>query len=191
MTVTLFVVALVAEVLTAAAVCFSLAFPDRRAWPPPRQLSWQAVLIWVLFFVAGGGLIALGVLDWGNWALPPWMRWAVGAPLFLAGHSLALWAIGTLGLVRTLGSAGTLVRRGPYRFTRNPQYVGYSAALIGWALLSSSALTLLAALGGVIVFILAPRAEEPWLLSRYGPAYEEYRRAVPRFIPWRRRGGAA
>jgi len=62
---------------------------------------------------------------------------------------------------------------------------------MGWAVLAASVLTLLAALGGATALILAPFAEEPWLLKRYGAAYEEYRRAVPRFISFRRRRGAA
>lgn len=190
MALVVFSVTLAAEVLAAASVAFSAAFPGRRIWPPPRPHSWQAYCLWLLFIVSGGGVAALGILDWGNLALAPWTRWAVGAPLWLAGSGLALWAVVALGFTPTLGSEGTLVRRGPYRFSRNPQYVGFVAALVGWAVLAASVLTLLAALGGATALILAPFAEEPWLLRRYGAAYEEYRRAVPRFISFRRRRGA-
>jgi len=184
-------VALAAEVLAAACVAFSVAFPDRRIWPPPRQHSWQSYFMWLLFAISAGGVVALGILDWSNLALARWIRLAVGAPLWLAGSGLALWAIVALGFAPTLGSEDTLVRRGPYLFSRNPQYVGYIAALIGWAILAASALTLLAALAGAMALILAPFAEEPWLLKRYGSAYEKYRRAVPRFISLRMRSGVA
>jgi protein-S-isoprenylcysteine O-methyltransferase Ste14 len=54
--------------------------------------------------------------------------------------------------------------------------------LMGWATLTSSRLTLAGSLVGVVLLVLVPFAEEPWLKARYGAAYEEYRRAVPRFL---------
>ena len=140
--------------------------------------------MWLLFILSSVGVVALGILDWGNFALTPWLRWPVGGVLGLIGNGLALWAMVALGFAPTLGSEDALVRRGPYCFSRNPQYVGYIAALFGWAILAGSALTFLAALVGTVALILAPVAEEPWLLQKYGAAYEEYKRAVPRFI-WR------
>lgn len=180
-------VTLAAEMLAAASVIFSVAFPDRRIWPPPRQPSWQSYFMWFCFILSSGGIVALGILDWSNPGLARWIRLTVGIPLWLAGNGLGLWAIAALGLAPTFGSEGTLVRRGPYHFSRNPQYVGYIAALIGWAVLASSALTSLVALVGAIALILAPLAEEPCLLRKYGSAYEEYRRAVPRFMSLRKR----
>lgn len=59
-----------------------------------------------------------------------------------------------------------LVRRGPYRFSRNPQYVGFIVGLIGWVFLSSSRLALPASFAGVIPLIVVPFAEEGWLLAR-------------------------
>jgi len=59
-------------------------------------------------------------------------------PLGLAGNALALWAIAALGIAPTSGDESMLVYRGPYRFSRNPQYVGFIAALIGWALLTNA-----------------------------------------------------
>ena len=58
-------------------------------------------------------------------------------------------------------------------------------------MVASSALTFLAALMGAVPLILAPFAEESWLLRRHGASYEEYRRGVPRFIALRKRGDAA
>ena len=34
----------------------------------------------------------------------------------------------------------------------------------------------------ILVFVIAPMAEEPWLEEQYGEAYREYRRGVPRFL---------
>ena len=35
------------------------------------------------------------------------------------------------------------------------------------------------------VYALMARAEEPWLEKTYGPAYERYKKRVPRFYNWR------
>ena len=79
---------------------------------------------------------------------------------------------------------------GPYRVSRNPQYVGDIALLLGWGVACNSLLTWLLCLLGVAWFALAPLAEEPWLRERYGPPYEAYRGRVSRFLGLpRRRGG--
>ena len=139
----------------------------------------------VLFIVSAGGVILLGLVDWSRFIIPAWIRIAVGVPLWLAGNILALWAIAALGVTPTSGDEGALVRRGPYGFSRNPQYLGFIIGLIGWALMANSALTLIASIVGIVPLVLVPFAEEPWLLARHGKAYEEYRRTVPRFISFK------
>jgi protein-S-isoprenylcysteine O-methyltransferase Ste14 len=178
---------LAAEALVTLAVTLSIVHPQQRIWPPPGPAAWQRYLMWVLFAVSAFGTVALGLADWGHWSLSPWIRLGLGAPLWIAGNTLALWAVVTLGLAPSFGEMGLLVRRGPYRFSRNPQYVGFVATLVGWALLAGSAWTLVAAIAGAIPLILVPFAEEPWLAAKLGPDYEAYRRNVPRFLPlgWR------
>lgn len=131
--------------------------------------------MWLLFILSAIGIGALGIADWGALALAPRIRLGM------------LWAMATLGIAQTFGGKGVLVVRGPYRFSRNPQYLGFILALLGWALLAGSTLTLIAALVGVIPLLLVPFAEEPWLMERLGPPYAAYKQTVPRFIPLRRR----
>jgi protein-S-isoprenylcysteine O-methyltransferase Ste14 len=183
LTLFLLIATLAAEWLAAAAVAWSARFPGRRIWPPPAGPSWPGYGVPALFFLSGAGVVALGIADWGSLGLPLWAHLAAGGLFGLAGNGLALWAIVALGVARSLGDTGPIVQRGPYRFSRNPQYVGFIASLWGWTLLAGSALTLAAAAAGTVALVLAPFAEEPWLRERYGPAYEAYLRAVPRFLP--------
>jgi protein-S-isoprenylcysteine O-methyltransferase Ste14 len=60
--------------------------------------------------------------------------------------------------------------------------VGFILALAGWGLLTASGPGLIACLAGILPLLLVPFAEEPWLEERYGPAYKEYKRTVPRFF---------
>ena len=142
--------------------------------------------MWFLFAVSAAGVVTLGVIDWGSLDLPLWMRGAIGVPLWSGGSAIASWAMVVLGMAPTFGRERGLNRRGPYRFSRNPQYVGFILGLIGWSIVTGSKLTLATSLVGVIPLVLVPFAEEPWLKDRYGAAYEEYQRTVPRFLGQRR-----
>jgi len=185
MDILIFFITLTAEGLTTLAVVMSIARPQRRIWPPSQQHAWGQYAMLILFIVSAVGVILLGLVDWSRFIIPAWIRIAVGVPLWLTGNILALWAIAALGVTPTSGVEGALVRRGPYGFSRNPQYLGFIIGLIGWALMANSALTLIASLVGIIPLVLVPFAEEPWLLARHGAAYEEYKRTVPRFISFK------
>ena len=115
----------------------------------------------------------------------------LGVPLSLGGIGFSLWSITILGPSSTYGNEGPLILRGPYRISRNPQYLGFIVALIGWSIVTSSEATILAALVWIIPLVLVPFAEEPWLLQRHGSEYEEYLRKVPRFVSLKKSNKAA
>lgn len=77
-----------------------------------------------------------------------------------------------------------LVTRGLYRQVRNPIYVGVLLILAGEAALFESLTLLIYALFVWLVFhIFVVAYEEPTLKEKFGTPYEEYRKAVPRWIP--------
>lgn len=145
---------------------------------------------------ATGFLGFWGWLAWGARALdkyipvqyPAWLR-VPGIILILAG---AMLAAHTVGLFVVLGQ-GTpapfdppkrFVPRGPYRFVRNPMYVGGISVLIGLSLQAHSPATTLMALAVFILvhtFVLV--FEEPDLRKRFGQEYESYCKTVPRWVP--------
>ena len=77
-----------------------------------------------------------------------------------------------------------LVVNGPYRFVRNPMYVAVTTILLGESAFFGS-LTLLIYTGLCLIgFNLFVRFyEEPALSRKFGAAYEEHCRTVPRWIP--------
>ena len=85
--------------------------------------------------------------------------------------------------MRAFTEADTLVTAGPYRFTRNPMYLGLVVALTGvWLLLGS-----LSSLLAVPIFVvLADRwflgFEERMLKRKFGPTFEAYWANVRRWI---------
>jgi protein-S-isoprenylcysteine O-methyltransferase Ste14 len=72
---------------------------------------------------------------------------------------------------------------------RNPIYVGAVLILIGEAVaLASVVLVVYAVLMWWVFHFIVVLYEEPTLREKFGAAYEEYCRMVPRWIPHRRRG---
>lgn len=166
-----------------AALAWSLLYPERRLWPPPQgRIDWRTRVIWSLSLLPFAAGLAAAALD-PRAPVPEFAgQRPLGIALLVAGAALLLWGLRTLSLAQAMGRAVRLVTHGPYRFTRNPQYVGDILLVIGFSLHTGSSLVGLIALPLVAALVLFPFTEEPWLADRFGSAYERYREQVPRFL---------
>ncbi len=178
----LFGVAVLILLAALAGAVWSVAVPGRRLWPPPSRGSWPHVLNWLGFCVVCGISLLLLLMYWNSWIFPSPLRFVLGVPLAVLGGSLALWATLAAGWRNTSGLKDGFVSSGPYRFSRNPQYVGHIAFFIGVSVIANSLLLWITHLLLALLFVLAPLAEEPWLEEQYGDAYREYRKSVRRFL---------
>lgn len=138
-----------------------------------------------LLFVAGFGLGAWLQQRW------PWPVLDVPAPVGWAMLACGLGIVGAAML--TFARVGTaifpnrpateIVARGPYRWSRNPMYVGMSTAYLGGVLVTGFLWPLpllpivLAALWHLVI-----RHEERYLSEAFGERYEAYTRSVRRWI---------
>jgi protein-S-isoprenylcysteine O-methyltransferase Ste14 len=100
----------------------------------------------------------------------------------VGGSLFALWGVRILSLYQSSGLEGKFVTTGPYRFTRNPQYVGDIVIISGFILVTNSVMSLIVGALGILLFILTPFCEEPWLKEIFGDEYQAYRETIPRFI---------
>ena len=178
----LFGVAVVILLGAIAGAIWSVAAPDRRLWPPPSRGSWPYLLNWLGFYVVCGISLLLMLMYWNSWIFPSPLRLFVGVPLAVLGGVLALWGMIAAGWKNTSGLRDGFVSSGPYRFSRNPQYLGDIVLFIGMSVIANSLLVWITHLLLALVFVLAPFAEEPWLEQQYGDAYREYRKRVRRFL---------
>jgi protein-S-isoprenylcysteine O-methyltransferase Ste14 len=106
----------------------------------------------------------------------------VGLTLFLA--SLRRFATEGRGTLAPWDPPRTLVVHGPYRYVRHPMISGVVFILFGEGLALLSRPHLLWALGFLGINVLyIPLLEEPQLEARFGDAYREYCRHVPRLFP--------
>jgi protein-S-isoprenylcysteine O-methyltransferase Ste14 len=112
---------------------------------------------------------------------------AIGAALASAGLCLMFWGLVTFIYARTpvvpTRPARDLVRGGPYRYSRNPMYLGFTGLYAGLALLTNSAWPLV--LLPVVLLALTSlviRREEAHLQRMFGSDYDDYCRRVRRWI---------
>jgi len=110
------------------------------------------------------------------------------------GVPVILLAVGLfVSAVRTFKTAGTpvpgnqptttIVRRGPYRFSRNPIYLAFSLLQLGIAFWVNSlwlVITLLAAVA-VMSLVVIPK-EERYLSARFPSEYPPYKTSVRRWF---------
>ncbi len=141
------------------------------------------------------------------WLLPGWLgftvaagrtlnwRWLAAIPSIL-GFAVALrciWDFGWTGRGTPVPVVppSRLVVVGPYRYVRNPMYLGFAVGWIGlWIVFGQANLMVIAAVAavalGIHLFVLF--YEEPTLRRKFGEQYEEYCRNVrrwrPRLHPW-------
>jgi protein-S-isoprenylcysteine O-methyltransferase Ste14 len=111
-----------------------------------------------------------------------------GAVFAILGQLVRAGTIGLRYIVRG-GRGGRvyaddLITEGIYSHCRNPMYVGNILIVSGVALASNSLATLLVALPLVVLAYSAIiAAEEQFLRDKFGAAFDDYCRDVPRWLP--------
>lgn len=111
----------------------------------------------------------------------------LGAVFLLVGISLRFWATALFHQhdmrVLNLTPQKTFLKEGPYRFSRNPLYVGIVSIFFGAALFFGSPSAIVAAVLNFFFWDIALRKfEEKDLEHVFGATYAEYKKAVPRWI---------
>ncbi|HKN93147.1 MAG TPA: isoprenylcysteine carboxylmethyltransferase family protein [Thermoleophilaceae bacterium] len=120
-------------------------------------------------------------------SLPGWLRWGVGGALLVVGIALARAffraLVGGGTTVSPYSASQALVTSGPYRFSRNPGYLGMALVFAGISLMSSAVWSLVALVPtlAVIEFGVIHR-EERYLGRAFGEEYRAYRARVRRWL---------
>ena len=131
------------------------------------------------------------LLAWAGIMRPAAMGWEqiAGITVGVAGAAIALWCVGAFawtgkGTPAPFDPPRRLVIQGPYRWVRNPMYIGASTALAGAALFYKAMPLVIF----VCIFLLAAHLfvvnyEEPTLRRSFGQDYEAYCKQVKRWRP--------
>lgn len=143
-----------------------------------KSTSNRTFIVWPVVLLAAEALLQGG--------MPRLFPWA--APLLAWGY-LQYRLVGDF---RTrLGGGGPgisipperIVEAGPYRYVRNPMYLGHLLFFAGLALLLRSWIGLAVLVAHVAWFDRRVREDEARLRERFGAAYEGYCARVKRWIP--------
>jgi protein-S-isoprenylcysteine O-methyltransferase Ste14 len=138
----------------------------------------------ILLLIHFGGVLLLAkIFRLSLGFIPAW----VGYPVVLLGLGLAFGAMMQFGRAKTTvdphGSVSAIVVDGPYRFSRNPIYVGLVCFLIGLPLALGTLWGLvLSPLFIVLMNSLVIQHEEVYLEKKFGDEYTSFKSRVRRWF---------
>ncbi len=151
------------------------------------------VLFPLTFLIALTAVELDGLLGFGSGFLPEPTHLAIAAMSLVLGGVLWIWTyeqltrLGAGSPSPTAGRTTKLARTGIYAHCRNPSLFGKLLGVlsVGFALNSVSFCFILVPLllaGSLIEKVVR---QEPQLIEVFGEEYEQYRKEVPLFIPWK------
>jgi protein-S-isoprenylcysteine O-methyltransferase Ste14 len=157
-----------------------------------RAITYATLFIgFALVFLPAQVLSGAGVVGPAGFGVPQLAGTVVGA----AGAAIAIWCILSFALIgrgtpAPFDPPRRLVVRGPYRYVRNPMYLGAGLALGGAALFYETGV-LWAYAGGflVLMHLFVVLYEEPTLRRTFGEDYRTYCHQVRRWWPKPRTSG--
>lgn len=140
-------------------------------------------LVYLVAIIVG---VAIDI-RWPLTFLPGAITGPIGSILVLAAIVLFVYAVRTFRAagtsVRGNQPTTTIVRSGPYRFTRNPIYVAFSLLQFGLAIWINSLWLIITLIGAIalMAYVVIPR-EESYLERRFGAEYRNYQASVRRWL---------
>lgn len=167
-----------------------------RAQPPsaprPRIPRSAALAVWVPLFVFLHVVVPYLIVR-AMRAPTVGTAWPSGARV--AGLGLVAFGLGVVGWCLALhvraapqgwelrSTPDTLLTEGPYRWSRNPVYLGVVIIWLGWATFYGSiALLIIVVVGWIVLDRVVVPWEEKALRARFGQEYDRYARRLPRWL---------
>jgi protein-S-isoprenylcysteine O-methyltransferase Ste14 len=153
-------------------------------WVGGWKFGWQTTtLVWLPFELSRLGLASFAT------AMP--IAIVLGALAALAGAVLRVWGAAYLGYSTVHHGdmqAGAVMADGPFRFMRNPLYIGGWFMMLAVTLLMTPSGALFTIVLITIFYLRLILGEEAFLAAQLGQPYKDYLRAVPRLVPRLRAG---
>jgi protein-S-isoprenylcysteine O-methyltransferase Ste14 len=137
--------------------------------------------------LALGALLSLVAPLGPRLASPNGLALTVGLTFVAIGFALAALSVRNFRLAGTTVVPGepstALVKTGPYRFTRNPIYIGFVLAYFGLSIMLTSLWVLLLLIPVLMVLQRGVvEREEDYLEQQFGDGYRKYKVRVPRWL---------
>ena len=153
-----------------------------------RAITYATLFIgFVLVYLPARFLSWSGIVEPATTGVPQ----ITGMIMVTIGTAIAFWCVLTFvfigkGTPAPFDPPRELVIRGPYRFVRNPMYIGAGMTLAGAALFYESlSIFIYTGLFFLITHLFVVLYEEPTLRRTFGTEYEAYCSRVRRWLPTR------
>jgi protein-S-isoprenylcysteine O-methyltransferase Ste14 len=186
-----------------------MSTPEVKDGKPPHGLRISRRLGFVLGLIVVSVVypVMVGVLPWGLSLLTPRLGWTESSPANWNLLGLIPVAAGIVGLIWVFGvmfaqfpklpeiveldegerlltaTSRVLITHGPFAYSRNPMFLSGLIVWLGWSLFYGSLPILIVT---VVLWALSNAfkvpQEERGLEARFGDAYRDYRRRVPRWV---------
>ena len=157
----------------------------RRDWRRRGALRASTAALTTPAYILHGAALAVAVMA-RLWPVPVawWAAVTVGGLLVLGGLALSVAGMTRFRSVGQVGGnePGDLVTGGVYRWTRNPQYIGWGLVLLGVGLVSRSGAAIVAAAAYWLLMRGYLPVEEAALQQQFGARYARYRRVSHRWF---------
>lgn len=157
----------------------------RRDYREGEQLTPGSVAsVWVLYLLHFALEVYAAWVGYWSYSQAPTLSILLGMALAIAGFTLLALGLLHLRSIRRISGVDTsqLITKGIYRWSRNPQNVGWALILVGIALIGRSLLALLLAFFFWGLFLLYVPMEERYLEKLYGEEYRQYKRKTHRYF---------
>jgi len=149
--------------------------PWIEAWGIGRRIS---LLEWLALELSRSGVVSFAM------ATPVVI--VAGALVAAIAAVLRVWGSAYLGPTTVQHAqmlAGSLMADGPYRYVRNPLYLGLWFMFAAMAFMMPPTGALFTMVFGTIFLLRLTLGEEAFLTGQFGEPYKAYLRAVPRLMP--------
>lgn len=159
----------------------------RRDYRSGEELSTTTVVaVWAAYLVHVAVTIWFAVdAPVGRLAFDATAAHLTGAFVAGFGTAIAVDAIATFASFERMSGRATdeLITEGIYRYSRNPQNLGWCVALLGAAVAGRSPVALaLVGLFALVIHCYVVWMEEPHLERLFGDDYRAYRERTPRYV---------
>ncbi|MBP8084021.1 MAG: isoprenylcysteine carboxylmethyltransferase family protein [Spirochaetes bacterium] len=135
-------------------------------------------IIWVLYVTAFFELTNIKMISF------KWLD-CVSYFTFLLGLFFIILSLINLGKSTSLGlpdEKTVFIKKGLYRFSRNPMYVGFNLFTISSVLINANPFLLIFALYSIVVYHFIIKGEENFLEKRFAGDYINYKNKVRRYL---------
>ncbi len=163
-----------------------ILFKTKRVYEKAKTMPlWLSICWWILDIGWTGLVISSSIYGLWHISINGLFSRLIGSLTFLVGCVFLLAEMVEFHSLRKISGleVSKLITTGIYRWSRNPQFLGFYLILVGISLFSFSGYALLlTAIAIIFCHYYIVKIEEPYLVKVFGEEYIKYKLRTPRYF---------